>query len=407
MKRLVIPLSIVFGLLIICIFMMVYPAAVWNAGVRGLSIWWDVLFPSLFPFFVISELLLGLGIVHFTGTLLHPLMRPVFRIPGTGGFVAAISYASGYPIGAKLTAKLWEKKQITRDEGERLVAFTTTSDPIFLIGAVSVGFFQLPAVAVMLAIAHYGAGLIVGLLMRFHGKKDSTAESDQPVDKPNRLRGALEAMHKARIEDGRTMGELLRQAIQSSLQLITVVGGLVVFFCVILEVFTQAGLMTGMYHTVELMLKTLGLPPEISQSLVGGLFEVTLGARYAGTLAEIPLMYKVAAAACVLSWGGLSVHAQVVSILNPTPLRYAPFLIARLVHALLSGMIVFLCWDLVMFDQNTSIMPWPNKFDSLSFPSAIFQAVPYQIALTLVIISFLFMLTLIRILIRHLSSRFR
>lgn len=162
-----------------------------------------------------------------------------------------------------------------------------------------------------------------------------------------------------------------------------------------------------MYHTVELMLKTLGLPPEISQSLVGGLFEVTLGARYAGTLAEIPLMYKVAAAACVLSWGGLSVHAQVVSILNPTPLRYAPFLIARLVHALLSGMIVFLCWDLVMFDQNTSIMLWPNKFDSLSFPSAIFQAVPYQIALTLVIISFLFMLTLIRILIQHLSSRFR
>lgn len=171
MKRLVIPLSIVFGLLIICIFMMIYPTAVWNAGVRGLSIWWDVLFPSLFPFFVISELLLGLGIVHFTGALLHPLMRPVFRIPGTGGFVAAISYASGYPIGAKLTAKLWEKKQITRDEGERLVAFTTTSDPIFLIGAVSVGFFQLPAVAVMLAIAHYGAGLIVGLLMRFHGKK--------------------------------------------------------------------------------------------------------------------------------------------------------------------------------------------------------------------------------------------
>ncbi|MFD2702837.1 sporulation integral membrane protein YlbJ [Paenibacillus shunpengii] len=410
MKRLVIPLSIVFGLFIICIFMMIYPTAVWNAGVRGLSIWWDVLFPSLFPFFVISELLLGLGIVHFTGALLHPLMRPVFRIPGTGGFVAAISYASGYPIGAKLTAKLWEKKQITRDEGERLVAFTTTSDPIFLIGAVSVGFFQLPAVALMLAIAHYGAGLIVGLLMRFHGKKDShsTAESSPSDVKSHRLRAAFEAMHEARIEDGRTMGELLRQAIQSSLQLITVVGGLVVFFCVILEVFTQAGLMAGMYHTVELMLKTLGLPPEISQALVGGLFEVTLGARYAGTLADIPLMYKVAAAACVLSWGGLSVHAQVVSILNPTPLRYAPFLMARLVHALLSGMIVFLCWELVMPDQSTSsFMLWPDHFHSLPYPSAIFQAVPYQIALTLVIIFFLFVLTLVCILLQRLASRFR
>lgn len=97
------------ALLTLCVLMVLYPAETWHAGVRGLSIWWDVLFPSLFPFLVLSELLLGFGIVHFLGTLLNPLMRPLFRVPGSGGFVFAVSCASGYPTGAKLTAQLWEQ----------------------------------------------------------------------------------------------------------------------------------------------------------------------------------------------------------------------------------------------------------------------------------------------------------
>jgi nucleoside recognition membrane protein YjiH len=81
-----------------CLFMLLrYPGPGFEAAVRGIGIWWDVLFPALFPFLVISEMLLGFGIVHFLGTLLDPLMRPLFRIPGIGGFVVAMGFASGYP----------------------------------------------------------------------------------------------------------------------------------------------------------------------------------------------------------------------------------------------------------------------------------------------------------------------
>lgn len=391
MKHLVLPLLITFGLISICILMVIYPVSVWEAGGRGLSIWWDVLFPSLFPFFVISELLLGLGIVHFMGTLLHPFMRPVFRIPGTGGFVAAISYASGYPVGAKLTAKLWEQKQISREEGERLVAFTTTSDPIFLIGAVAVGFFHMPALAGILAIAHYGSGLIVGLLMRFHGPKSSPEiEPEVLPAEGNRLKNAFYAMHRAREEDGRSLGQIVQQAISSSLQLMIVVGGLVVFFSVILELFTQAGFMNGMYHSLEQVLLFMGLPKELSQSLVGGLFEVTLGARYAGTLEGIPLIYKVAAAACILSWGGLSVHAQVISILNSTPLRYLPFMFARAVHAILAAAIVFLCWNPIM--KNVDTLHQSGTSDPASLLTGI-HLLPSQLALSIILIGALILIT--------------
>ncbi|GJM81041.1 hypothetical protein HMSSN139_35370 [Paenibacillus sp. HMSSN-139] len=147
-----------FAALLLAVLMVGYPEASWQAGVRGLAIWWDVLFPSLFPFFVISEMLLGFGIVHFLGKLLDPLMRPVFRIPGSGGFVLAMGFASGYPVSAKLATKLREQRLVSRAEGERLVSFTTSSDPIFLIGAVSVGFFGNPKLAGALALAHYGGG---------------------------------------------------------------------------------------------------------------------------------------------------------------------------------------------------------------------------------------------------------
>lgn len=334
------------------VLMLVFPAGTLAAALRGLAIWWDVLFPSLFPFFVISEMLLGFGVVHLFGALLDPLMRPLFNIPGSGGFVAAMGYVSGYPVGAKLTAKLREQQLVSRAEGERLVAFTTSSDPIFLLGAVSVGFFHDASLGLVLALAHYGGGLIVGLLMSFHGRGDKyadpppaaapKAEDQQPR---GRLRLALSSMAEARRRDGRSFGELLKGAIQSSLQLIIVVGGLVVFFNVLMELLTRAGIMSALFSVLGGVLSLAGFPQQLSAALASGFFEVTIGARSAGEAASsIPLQYKASAAAFILSWGGLSVHAQVASILNGTGLRYVPFLAARLVHGLLSAVLLLVLW---------------------------------------------------------------
>ncbi|XMB28957.1 sporulation integral membrane protein YlbJ [Paenibacillus sp. BR2-3] len=333
--------------------MLIHPEASLAAAVRGLAVWWDVLFPSLFPFFVISELLLGFGVVHLFGGLLDPFMRPLFRIPGSGGFVAAMGYVSGYPVGARLTAKLREQNLVSRIEGERLVAFTTSSDPIFLLGAVSVGFFHDASLGLILALSHYGGGLIVGLLMSFHGRKEDAEAYSHSSPPPEsigqsiglRIQTSFSSMAEARRKDGRSLGELLRGAVQTSLQLIIVVGGLVVFFNVLMELLARAGIMSSLFSLTGTLLSFIGCPPELAQALVNGLFEVTLGARSAGGAgASLPLHFKVAAAAFILSWGGLSVHAQIASILNGTGLRYLPFMAARALHAVLAAALVLLLW---------------------------------------------------------------
>lgn len=324
--------------------MILYPDPTLDAALRGLSIWWDILFPALLPFFVIAELMLGFGVVHFFGTLFDPMMRPLFRVPGIGGFVMAMGFASGYPVGARLTAQLWEQRLINRDEGERLVAFTTTSDPIFLIGAVSVGFFHDVGLAVILAVAHYGSGILIGLIMRFHGGRLESA-SRPSYGGGFVIRRALQAMHQARLKDGRMLGDMLRDALDTSLRLILVVGGLVVFFCVVLELLTTSGIMNGIYFAVYTILQNVQFPPELSQAVVNGLFEVTLGAKSAaGAGVHLSLMSKVAIAAFILSWAGLSVHSQIISLLNRTNLRYLPFVTARLLHGLLASFLVVVLW---------------------------------------------------------------
>ncbi|WP_240419192.1 sporulation integral membrane protein YlbJ [Paenibacillus periandrae] len=351
---------------VLLVSMLFFPAQALHASLKGLSIWWDILFPALLPFLVISEMMLGLGIVHFFGMLLDPIMRPVFRIPGIGGFVMAMGFAAGYPVAARLTSQLWEQRLISREEGERLVAFTTTSDPIFLIGAVSVGFFHDASLAGILAAAHYGTAVIVGLIMRFHGGAASKqiTEAAPPAtgitSSRRLLTRAFKAMHRARLLDGRSLGEMLTQAVQSSLQMVMVIGGLVVFFAVVIEIMTSMQVMPIVYKGINAVLQLFGVPTALSEAVAGGLFEVTLGAKAAGSApASISLMHKAAIAAFILSWAGLSVHAQIVSILHHTNLRYFPFITARLVHGLLAATAVILLWEPMQSFRGATALSMP------------------------------------------------
>lgn len=118
----------------ICI--IIFSENAFQAALEALNVWWEVVFPSLLPFFIIAEILMGLGVVHFLGTLLEPLMKPLFKVPGVGAFAMAMGLASGYPIGAKITANLRRNKMCTKTEAERLISFTNTADPLFMVGAV-------------------------------------------------------------------------------------------------------------------------------------------------------------------------------------------------------------------------------------------------------------------------------
>ncbi len=325
--------------------LLLYPEQAFDSALKGLKIWWDVVFPALLPFFVASEILMGFGVVHFMGVLLEPFMRPLFRVPGTGAFVMAMGLASGYPIGAKLTARLREQKLLSRSEGERLVSFTNTADPLFMFGAVAVGFFHDVSLGVVIAIAHYTSSLLVGLAMRFHDPRgDSTPPV--PADQSFFLLRAFRAMHQARLKDGRSLGQLMGDSVTSSIQTLLLVGGYIIMFSVITDVLTKIGVTKLLAGFLGLLLSLVHMPTELAPALITGTFEITLGAQKASIAPEtVDMVYKIAVAGVVTAWSGLSVHAQVASILSSTDIRYTPYFFARLLHGALAGLITLIIWD--------------------------------------------------------------
>jgi sporulation integral membrane protein YlbJ len=362
--------------------LLLFPETSFLAALRGLKIWWDVVFPALLPFFITSEILLGLGLAHCMGVLLEPFMRPIFNIPGPGSFVWTIGFASGYPISAKLTTRLREKKLISRAEGERLVSYTTTSDPVFITGAVAIGFFHSAKVGLVLLVAHYTTAILVGLVMARHNRSGERTPYHPDTSKPLLYR-ALAAMHRARLQDGRTFGKLMGDAVATSLQTQLGIGGFMLFFSVLLALLTKLKLITLLSAMLGTVLSLVGYPHEAAQAFIYGLFEVTLGAKQASEFfASQPAALIMASASAILAWGGLSVHAQVASILAETDIRYWPFLFARILHTALAFLFTYtigaFMYGKLQQTAQSALPVWFPSFDpaqdslwSLSSPEAV------------------------------------
>ena len=69
---------------LVALSMILLPEPSFKAAERGLTVWWEIVLPALLPFFIAAELLMGMGIVHFMGVFMEPLMRPLFNVPGIG-----------------------------------------------------------------------------------------------------------------------------------------------------------------------------------------------------------------------------------------------------------------------------------------------------------------------------------
>lgn len=316
-----------------------------EASIRGLDMWWEIVFPSLLPFFIVSEMLIGFGVVRFIGVVLEPMMRPLFRVPGTGGFVWAMGMASGFPAGAKLTARLRQEKQLTKIEAERLVSFTNSSNPLFIFGAVSVGFFQNATLGVVLAAAHYIGNFCVGLVMRFYGGKDHEALDNRTAEKRGFiLREAFSALHETRLKDNRPIGKLLGDAVTSSIQTLLMIGGFIILFSVINKMLYHLHITTFVAAGFSALFQLAHLAEQLSIPFISGLFEITLGSKLTSSTSEATLLHQAIITSFILGFSGFSVQAQVASILAQTDIRFKPFFYARFLHGAAASIVTLIIW---------------------------------------------------------------
>jgi nucleoside recognition membrane protein YjiH len=68
---------------------------------------------------------------------------------------------------------------------------------------------------------------------------------------------------------------------------------------------------------------------------------MTQGLKYVSLL-NISNYYKAILITAIISFGGLSVHTQIISIISDTKIKYLPFLVARIFHVIISVFIISL-----------------------------------------------------------------
>ena len=286
----------------------------------SLNIFKNNIFPSLFPFFVLSNILIKCGMPEFMGNLFKGIMNKFFKIKGVCAFIFFMSIISGNPANAKYTRELYKDGKIDKYEATKILCFTCFSNPLFILGTVSILFLNNKEVGGLILFCHYVGNLFIGFGVRsYHPSKKEYEKTC--------FKKAVDAMHEKRISNTGSFGEVITNSLISSINTLLLILG-VITTCLVLTTIID---------------NNLNLDSVIG-SVINGFIEMTQGLKYI-SLEAVPLKLKCILTVMILSFGGLSVHMQIMSILSDTDIKYLPFLCARICHAVISSILTYILFD--------------------------------------------------------------
>ncbi len=278
--------------------------AVKTAVISALTLCARSVIPALFPFMVISSLLLALGLGELLAPPLGGLMA-VYGIGSAGSAALVLGLVGGYPTGAAAAARLYRDGLLTREETERLLSFCNNANPAFLIGVLGKGLFGSFRAGLWLWMIHIAAALISGLLV---GRSPTGYRRSHAVP-PAAIRTV-------------SLPAAFVTAVQTALRNVLSVCAFVTVFSVL-----------------SLPLRGLG---SILAPLFTGMLEL---------FSALPLLPDTSVgfvlAAGLSGWGGLSVLSQTAALTADTDLSLRRCAAGKAVQGILCGLLAFLCRDFV------------------------------------------------------------
>lgn len=274
------------------VLLLLHPEAAAAAVQDGLLLCFRTVIPSLFPFFAVVSLLLGLGLAECLQGILSPLMGPAFHLRGVCALPLLTGLLGGYPSGAKTAADLYSQGLLTRQEAELLLGFCNNCGPGFLFGYVGAGILGDSRAGLALFVIHAAAALLTGAALcrlcpgrgpaLLHGRTAA-----KPVSFPQALTAAVAS------------------ALSSTLQICA----FVVLFQALTALIPLPGAALGALEMV------------------------------AGVAVLEPGPAGFIAAAAIVGWGGLCVHCQALSTAAPAGLSMRWHWAGKATQALISAVL--------------------------------------------------------------------
>lgn len=363
-------------LLILIISIVINPSLAVNSAREGAYLWFNTLLPALLPFLIISELFISSGFVEFFGRILGNIMRPIFNVPGSAAFPLLVSSISGYPIGAKLSSDLRKKNYISRVEANRLISFTSTSGPSFILGTILIGMLNLPELKLLMILPHYLGIITVGLIFRFYN-----IQPDRKSNSFNKSPKVNEKIYQVdKYPQVNSIGKLISTSVKEGMDSIILIGGFIIVYAVIIEIFLQSNLIIRIVSSLSSYTK---INPSIIQAYLAGILELTTGCKKISILNINPL-HKIILLNSLIAWGGLSILSQAINFISQTDISIKVYIFSKFLHSIFTSLYTYLIY-LVKFKDTG--LPTFNPFTS-SQQSSIVQwlhsiSISTQLSLTI------------------------
>lgn len=276
-----------------------------NVFFNTIELCFNSLLPSIFIFFTISDILNNYNFPYYISKLFGNIIKKIYKLPKISSYIILLSMTSGFPGNSKLIKEQLDNNIIDSYEATKILTMTHFSNPLFIIYTIGNNFFHDYKIGIVILISHFLTNFIVGLLFR-NIYKDERKEKEMIINKP------LPFIN------------LLQSSFHNTIKIIINVFGIIIFFA----------------FMVTTLNKYLNLTP-FSSAIFNGIIEITTGLKYLSIL-KISKIKAAMIATSFISFGGLSIHIQTMSILNKYDINYYIYLLSRIIHSSISTIIVYI-----------------------------------------------------------------
>ncbi len=288
------------GIVILFVIMLVSPKAVFTGASEGLLLWFQIILPTLFPFLLITNLLMTTGNMHLISSAFGTILTRIFHVSQNGSFAVVTGFLCGYPMGAKTAADLAVSGYISKKEGQYLLSFCNNSSPVFILNFVVWKTLGNDALLVPTLVILIISPVIVSFFTRkncsFYNLKkvchSKTAWSFQEVD----------------------------NCIMDSFETLVKVGGYIILFSVLLSLFESLPMQIPTLHAF--------LP----------LLEITNGLVLLREM-RLPLNILYPAILGLTSFGGFCAAAQTQCMVHKAGFPILPYIAQKLAAALTASLL--------------------------------------------------------------------
>lgn len=296
---------IVFFSLIILFLIFIKKELVTRTIILSLSLWLNTLVPSMFPMFILADILINYNFVNYIPQKIVNFFSKLFNISNAGVLIIFLSMISGFPANARNIKIAYDNKFLFKEEAEHLLLFNHFANPLFVIQTVGTFFLHNTTYGIIILFIHIISNFIIGILFR---KRNSS----------NKIN------HTTINDNCQSFGKILNEAIKKSIDTLFMIAGITTLFLILSTLITNIFPLNDIYSAIT-----------------KAILEMTLGLSTIASL-KVKDIYKIVISTMIISFGGLSVHLQVISTLENSNIKYQKYLQGRIYQTIISGILTLL-----------------------------------------------------------------